>query len=193
MSNKVRYNLKNLHYAKIKETEGVVSYEPPVKWPGAVSLDMSASGELAEFYADGIKYYVTSANNGYSGTLEVALIPDDFRKDILGEKEDPTGKFIYEDANAKPAQFALLFEFDGNEKEIRHVLYGVTPTRPNISGNTNTATRDVATESISIEASPVIFNGIPVVKAKTQESTTEEAFAAWYAAVPIPTIETSEV
>lgn len=184
--NKVRYNLKNLHYAKLTETDGVISYEAPVKWPGAVSLDMSASGELAEFYADGIKYYVTSANNGYSGTLEVALIPDDFRKDILGEKEDVTGKYLFEDANAKPAQCALLFEFDGNEKEIRHVLYGVTPTRPNVSGSTSMATREIATESISIEASPVMINGVPVVKAKTQDTTTENAFNNWYTAVPMP-------
>ena len=186
MANIVRYNLKNVHYAKLNESEGVVTYDTPVAWPGAVSLDMTAAGDLAEFYADGIKYYVTSANNGYSGTLEMALIPDEFRKNILGEKEDATGKFLYEDANAKLAQFALLFEFDGNEKEIRHVLYGVTPTRPNVSGSTSTATRDVATESISIEASPVKFNGIPVVKAKTQESTTEEAFNSWYTSVPIP-------
>lgn len=184
--NKVRFNLKNVHYAKLKEVDGVVSYDNPVPWPGAVSLDLAAAGDLAEFYADGIKYYVTSANNGYSGTLEMALIPDAFRINILGEKEDATGKFIYEDANAKPAQFALLFEFDGNEKEIRHVLYGVTPTRPNVSGATSTASREVTTESISIEASPVMFNGVPVVKAKTQETTTEAAFDSWYTAVPIP-------
>lgn len=186
MANKVRFNLKNVHYARLTETEGVVSYATPVPWPGAVSLDLSAEGDLTEFYADGIKYYVAAANDGYSGTLEMAMIPDGFRKEILGEIEDEGAKVLYENANINPSQFALLFEFDGNEKAIRHVLYGVTPTRPNVTGATATASKEVQTESISIEASPVVIGGMPLIKAKTQAATTEEAFNGWYQSVWTP-------
>ena len=60
--NKVRYGLKNVHYAALTSTEnGTVSYGTPVAWPGAVSIKFSAQGSQEPFYADDIKYYVTSS------------------------------------------------------------------------------------------------------------------------------------
>ena len=31
-------------------------------------------------------YFVATANQGYEGSLEIALIPDSFRTEVLGEK-----------------------------------------------------------------------------------------------------------
>ena len=74
--NKVRYGLKNVHYALLSSSEdGTVSYGKPVVWPGAVSIKFSAQGSQEPFYADDIKYYVTSSNTGYNGDLETALVP----------------------------------------------------------------------------------------------------------------------
>ena len=82
--NKVKYNIKNVHVAKQTETAGedgatTYTYATPKNIPGAVSISLDAEGEISTFYADGIAYYVTSANNGYSGDLEMALIPSWFR------------------------------------------------------------------------------------------------------------------
>jgi len=86
--NKVKFGLKNVHYAAITETEGVVTYAEPVKIPGAVSISLSAEGEESSFYADDIKYFNQFANNGYAGDLEMALIPDAFRVAVLGAHPD---------------------------------------------------------------------------------------------------------
>ena len=98
MPNKVKYNLKNVHVAKYTgKTNGSFQYATPVAIPGAVSLNLSAEGENNPFYADGIVYYRSTANNGYNGDLEMALIPDWFREEILGEEADSNGVLVEKD------------------------------------------------------------------------------------------------
>lgn len=185
MGNKVRFNLKNVHYAVLTEAEGgVVTYASPVKIPGAVSLSLSAEGDTTPFFADGVKYYTSVANNGYSGDLEVALIPDSFRKEVLGEVEDITSKVLIENALVEPGRFALLFEFDGDAKSIRHALYNCTSTRPSMEGSTTTASKDVATEKLTLSAAPLADG---MVKAKTGDDTTEAVYKDWYKSVWMPT------
>lgn len=83
--NKIKYNLKNVHYAVLTEDEsGSVSWGTPVPIPGAVSISLEAQGDISPFYADGIVYYKSAANNGYEGDLEMALLPESFRTDVLG-------------------------------------------------------------------------------------------------------------
>ena len=86
--NKIKYGLKNVHAAIQTETEGVYTYAAPTAIPGAVSLSLEAQGEAEPFYADDCEYYVSAGNNGYSGDLEIALIPEWFRTNILQETKD---------------------------------------------------------------------------------------------------------
>ena len=59
------------------------TYAAPRAIPGAVSISLDAEGDSTPFYADGIVYFRSVANNGYSGDLQMALIPEWFRTEIL--------------------------------------------------------------------------------------------------------------
>lgn len=189
--NKVKYNIKNVHVAKQTETIGEngteYSYENPRKIPGAVSISLDAEGEISKFYADGIAYFVTSANNGYSGDLEMAMIPSWFRKEILNETQDGNGVLV-ENANKNTNKFALLFEFDGDVKAIRRCLYNCTCTRPSIESETKEETVEPGTETLSITNSP---REDGMVKAQTGPDTTADTYANWYKNVYVSSLSES--
>lgn len=181
--NKVKFNICNVHYAKLTVTpEGEISYETPVPMPGAVSLSLDPNGEPSVFYADGYAYYTVNNNQGYEGDIEMALVPESFREDILKETKD-ANKVLIEDANVETEKFALLFEFDGDIKKIRHVLYSCVATRPKIESSTKEEEIEVKTETLSIKASPLSGG---YVKARTSDETTAEAYENWYKSVYLP-------
>ena len=101
-SNKVKFGLKNCHYAKATfDEDGSVTYAKPVRIPGAVSLSMDANGEIEPFYADNIAYYVVNNNSGYEGDLEIALIPESFLTDIMHEELDGNNAAIQQKSIAQ--------------------------------------------------------------------------------------------
>lgn len=182
-NNKVKYNLKNAHYALLTIAEnGDVSYGTPTAIPGSVSISLDANGEPENFYADGIAYYVINNNMGYEGDLELALIPESFRTEVLKESLDDNGVLI-ENAQVELVSFALLFEFDGDQRHIRHVLYNCAASRPGIEGKTNEDTREVQTETLTIKATP-LSSGL--VKAKTGNTTDTTVYNDWYKSVYMP-------
>lgn len=177
--NKIKYGLKNVHYAVVTEVGGAVSYGNPVSVPGAVNLVLNAAGENVKFYADDTIYHEENTNDGYEGTLEMALIPDSFRCDVLGDEVDDNGAII-ENKDTKVKNFALMFEFDGDAKKVRHVLYRVLPTRPNLESSTTTNTKEPKTETINISAKPAIDTGDVRARLKQSETGYDTFFSAVY-------------
>lgn len=186
--NKVKYNIKNVYAAKMSETikDGVstFTYAEPKAIPGAVSLSLDAEGESSPFYADGIVYFRTVTNNGYSGELEIALIPEWFRTEILQETLDVKGVLVENSNTAESVKFALLFEFDGDVKAIRHALYNCTASRPSIESQTKEDTIEPGTETLSLTADP---RADGLVKAKTGDTTDKTTYDNWYKAIYVPT------
>ena len=187
--NKVKFNICNVHYALITvDEDGDITFGTPVAMPGAVSLSLEPNGEPSNFYADGYAYYTISNNMGYEGDLELAMVPESFRTDVLKESLDDNSVLV-ESANVETANFALLFEFDGDVKKIRHVLYNCSAARPNIESATNEEEIEVQTETLAITAAP-LANGY--VKARTGDSTTDTVYTGWYTSVYMPTVTDSE-
>lgn len=188
MPNKIKYGLKNVHAAIQTETDGVYTYATPVAIPGAVSLSLEAQGEASPFYADDCEYYVSAGNNGYSGDLEIALIPEWFRTDILQETKDSNGVLVETSDGKQAVKFALLFEFAGDVKAVRHVMYNCTVARPAVGSQTKEENIEPQTESLTITSKPRTDG---LVKSKTGDTTATATYEGWYTDVYVPTIETA--
>lgn len=192
MANKVKYGLKNVYYAVATiAADGSATYTTPVAWPGAVSLSLDAEGGTTKFRADNMDYWVGQSNNGYSGDFESALIPDGFRTAVLGdiipEDSGTPLDIMIEDADAKTKYFALLFQFEGDESNTRHVMYKCSATRPSVSGATTEEEIEPQTETLTLTASS-IYNAeldTNIVKARCAES--DDNYATWFSTVYQPT------
>lgn len=156
-NNKVHFGIKNVHYALVTETTTTAgtstTYGSPVAMPGAVSIDLSANQETTEFYADDGVYYITQNDATYEGDLTIADIPDQFKKDVFGDKEDSNGVLV--ETTGNPVKyFALMFETTGDAGGHRTLFYKCSATRPNASGQTKEETTEVQPMTLSIKAIP---------------------------------------
>jgi phi13 family phage major tail protein len=184
MANKVTFGIKNLHYATFTANgDGTVLYNAPVSVPGTVSIGLDPLGEMLEFYADDMLYFAGSENSGYQGPLEIARVPDQFRIDVFGDTMSSNGLLI-ENVEAQPRPVALMFEFSGDQRKRRVVLYNCAIQRPGIASTTNTNTKTINTSSMQVTASP---RPDGVVRACTTDDTESEVYNNWYTSVPSAT------
>lgn len=197
-ANKVKYGLKNVHYALVTETvvttgadagKTVSSYGELKALAGAVSLSMSSSASKSVFRADNEDYYVSYGQGGYEGDLEVARVNEDFLKAVLGLTED-NDKILVESSSAFKTvnYFALVFEFDGDQRATKHCLYKCSASRPDIASSTTgeNGSTEPQTETLTITAVPRIDED-KYIHIQTQETTSTAVVEAWYTAVPTPT------
>ena len=164
-----------MHYAK-KSTQEGQRFETPVPIPGAVALTLEQQGELTPFWADGVKYYVSASNGGYEGDLEVALIPDQFREDILLEEKDDNGVLL-EKTDVQTVEFALGFQVDGDTMPTLFWFYNCTATRPNVEANTTEDTKEPGTDKLTVSCG-ADENGY--VRAKTTEESYPKVKDTWF-------------
>lgn len=184
-SNKIKFGLSKCYYAVATiATDGSATYTTPVQMPGAVSISLDPQGDTSKFYADNIAYYVSVANNGYEGSLELAKVPESFLKDALGYTIGGNG-VLYEDAGAAPVHFALMFQFEGDASAKRHVFYNCVAARPTLAGQTKEESIDPQTETINITATTVYALSKDIVKGSANES--DAAYTTWFTSVALPT------
>ena len=73
MANKVKFGLKNVHYAPITEDESGVTFGTPKRLPGAVNLTLDVQGEEVEFEADDVIYYFNEAGTVIQSDQDFAI------------------------------------------------------------------------------------------------------------------------
>lgn len=153
-----------------------------------MSISLDAEGDSSPFYADGIVYFRSTVNNGYSGDLEIALIPEWFRTEILKEKPDRNNVLVEKSDTSGAEKFALLFEFDGDVKAIRHILYNCSTSRPSLESETKEDTIEPGTEKLSLTTDP---REDRLIKSRIGDNTTDTIYQNWYKSVYIPQEQTS--
>ena len=182
--NKVVYGLKNVHYSKMTiDQTGKVVYAKPTAIKGAVEISLESKAELVSFEADNEVYYSAPGTSSYEGTLTLAKVPDLFLVDILGEVLDATDGVQTEIDGAKTANFALMFQFEGDNSDVRHLLYNCSASRPSVASKTG---KEIGTTELAFTASAKpseSANDKAIVKAKTTGSTTTAVYNAWFDAV----------
>lgn len=173
MANKVKFGLSNVQIAKITYGENnSITYGTPFALKGAVNLSLDPAGESADFYADNTKYFSDSTNQGYTGTLEIALISDKFRSDILGQDVDIYGAYI-ENKDDKLSDFALGCQFEGDTTGTRYWFYNCSVSRPSVASQTIETSKNPVTDTLNITMKARISDGAVLVKmTKTDENTT---------------------
>ena len=197
-ANKVKYGLKNVHYALVNESvntsgQTVTTYGTVKSWPGAVSLSLSSSASKTVFRADDSDYFVTYGQGGYEGDLETALIPEDIKTSVLGFQSDDDAILVEStESFAENKYIAMMFEFDGDQQATKHCLYKVSLSRPSIASQTTGegGQIDPQTETLTLTAVPRV-DADHYIHAETCSTTDAQSIEAWYSAVPVPTFTPS--
>lgn len=174
--NKVKFGLENVHIFPIKaEEEGKLTYDAGFALPGAVSLTMDANVSTNDFYADNRIYYKSQTDNGYSGELTLAMLTDEFKEKILGQKKNKDG-VIFESADDKIKEFAMTWEFKGDSQRTRVLAYRVIVSKPTQSYNTTTENSEPQTDALNYSFLPRVKDSV-ILNYVHQDG---QAYADWH-------------
>lgn len=181
--NRFHAKLKKCYYATatVDFNACTVTYGTPVRIPDAVSIFLSPTGEPIIVNADGGVINLGRDNSGYEGDLEVIRFPESFETDVLSSIKNSDGTIDeYENEDAK--YIALLFEFQGDVKAVRHCMYLGYPTKRITVEGDNPDKKEPKREKVSMKFIP--HPGTGIVKKKTGDDTTDAVYNNWYSAVP---------
>ncbi|MDO3680566.1 major tail protein [Paenibacillus ehimensis] len=186
--NKVTFGLEKVHVAFVDPSATTQpAWKTPTPIPGAVRWTPSTVGEETAFYADNTKYFVATANNGYTAELEMALVPDAVLAEMLGWEIDSNGMLV-EIADAMPKKFALLGQIQGDKKNRRFVYYDCQASRPAKERKTKAENLEVTTDVLNTTISPIEIGGKMIVKGDLELSDTNAtAYNSFFNAVYMPT------
>lgn len=186
--NKVTFGLSRVHIAFEDDTATTgPAWKTPVAVPGAVRWTPEAQGESSTFYADNTSYFVITSNNGYTGELEMANVPDAIKAEMLGWEIDDNGMLV-EIADARPKKFALMGEIQGDKRNRRFVYYDCQADRPAKELTTKGESVEPNTDVMNMSVSPIEIDSRMVVKGDLELSETNAtAFNSFFTAVYLPT------
>ena len=189
VKNKINFGLTKIAYAPVTAINaGVYTYGTPVVLNGSRSVQASKNGEKFKEWADGAVYFVTSNNSGYNLVVELVQADEDFRAFALGEQKDTKNvQLEYGDSKELP-HFALLVEFEGDQRKTRRVFYDCTADRPDITGTTYKDNDSLSSyrDSISIDCTPRPSDKL--VTAFTRADTDSTEYDDWFNGVYEPTL-----
>ena len=187
MPEKVRFGIKNVHFGEFNvSTSGTVTLGTPYALPGAVNMTMEPESDLEEFYADDTVYWASYSDNGYTGELEMALFPDEFKTRFLGYAALTNGGIAHVKGKQPPACY-IMFEGEGDTANRRGIVYNVALGQINREHSTteDTKTPQTATLPFKVNGDP----GTGIVKVGFPE--TAAAYSTMFTSPPVPALPTT--
>lgn len=183
--NKVTFGLQDVHWAEVtaESATGALTYGKVERLRGAAELTLEPVGDKGTYKADNINFYTSESNDGYEGTLKLALLSQEFLTRVLGEQLDTKTNTITEVADSTKKNFALMFRFEGDKKETLHVLYYCFASRPSLGSKTKSGS-DINEVELTFTASPRPLD--KVVRRRTTETTSDAIRQNWFKQVYEP-------
>lgn len=84
MAKKTQFGLKNVHIFKATAGASAVTYEAAIPIVGGINIELTPDNTDYAFEADDdASWYENISTNGYSGSFEVAGLPEDVMTDIF--------------------------------------------------------------------------------------------------------------
>jgi len=186
--NKVTFGLEKVHIAFFDDqAPDQPAWKTPISIPGAVRWTPTAVGDSTNFYADNTLYFSYTANNGYTGELEMANVPDAILAEMLGWEIDENGALI-EVSDAIPKHFALMGQIQGDKRNRRFVYYDCVASRPAKERQTKAESITPATDVLNLTISPIEIGGKMIVRGEMELSDTNGgAYNTFFSSVYVPT------
>lgn len=185
---KVEFGLREIHYALKGDDYATATL---VAVPGAVTLTMDAEGDTSTFYADDGAYFITTTNNGKSGTMTIARANSQMLQDLLGYEKDDNGVLV-EMGDKENPEFALTYQVATDLDPVRFALYGVKLGSPSQEHNTKEDSADPDTQDYDFNAIGITheFGGESrkVIGAYCElNDATTATYNSWHTSLYLPT------
>lgn len=187
-TNKVKYGLRNVHLFEITDSGTKLTYGTPVPWRGATELTLDPNGDALEVYADDILYDKEENNQGYTGKLTMLYLQPEIEALLFGNVENADG-VVVENADNHGSKVAMAFEFSGDNKHVRHVLYNVSFSRAGDGSATKSDKIDAQTAEFEFSAMPDPYD----YKIKGKAAQGSAKYDKWFTAVYVPGASTPMV
>ena len=89
--------------------------------------------------------------------------------------------------NSPIVHFALMFQFESDDKATKHIMYNCTCTRASEAGNTKNENIEPQTETLNIECKSIYNASLDAEIVKAECAYGSQAYANWTSAVYSPT------
>lgn len=147
----VKINVKNVHLAKVIDTEGVITFGAPEHIIGAMQIGRNPQISSGQLYGDGKVTHETSKKVKYELSVELNKLPTTWRRYMEGVTAVDgveSGK-----SSDQPQPFAIGWEVEktGSEKELIWFLYCLAnPVQENIRQSEDNV--NYSTDTLTISA-----------------------------------------
>ena len=186
MPNRVNWGLALSAWGKITvDANGNDVYGAPEMFLGNRQVNWDPAGELVKVFADGTVIFTGRQNSGYTGSLELTNLDDDFAQWILSESVDSKNVQV-EEKEPTVNRFYLLWEWVQDSKNTRHIMYNITASRPSMSATTmgDGDTKTAQYRTLNLTAIP---RADGIVKASTRVDVDSTVYNNWFNSAYSPT------